>query len=64
MSSGASASARRADFFRLVCVFAHRLEAELARDQLDLVEVETLVDRDHQPEILERERDDLRRRQS
>ena len=34
---------------------AHGLEAELAGDQLDLVEVEALVDGDHQPEILERE---------
>ena len=39
-----------------------RSEAELPGDQLDLVEVESLVDGDHQPEVLERERDDLRRR--
>lgn len=45
----------------LVRVFTNGLEAELARDQLDLVEVESLVDRHHQAEILERERDDLRR---
>ena len=48
-------------FFRLIRVFANGLEAELAGDQLDLVEVETLVDGDHQPEILEREGDDLGR---
>ena len=47
---------------RLILVFANGLEAELAGDQLDLVEVEALIDRDHQPEILERERDDLGRR--
>ena len=43
----------------LVLVLAHRLEAELGGDQLDLVEVEALVDRDHQPEVLEGEPDDL-----
>ncbi len=37
-----------ADFLRLVLVLAHRLETELAGDQLDLVEVESLVDGDHQ----------------
>ena len=42
-----------------VLLFLHRLESELAGDQLDLVEVETLVDGDHQAEILEREADDL-----
>ena len=51
-----------ADFLGLVLVLAHRLEAELAGDQLDLVEVEALIDGDHQAEILEREADDLRRR--
>ena len=44
-----------------VLLFAHRLEAEFASDQLDLIEVESLVDRDHEPEVLEREADDLRR---
>ena len=47
---------------RGVLLFAHRLEAELAGDQLDLVEVEALIDRDHQPQILEGERHDLGRR--
>src|SRR4029077_13594902 len=32
---------------------------EFAGDQLDLVEVEALIDGDHQPEVLEREPDDL-----
>ena len=45
-----------------VFLFLLRVEAELARDELDLVEVEALIDRDHQPEILERERHDLRGR--
>ncbi len=45
-----------------VLFLAHRLEAELARDQLDLVEVEALVDGHHQPEVLEGEGDDLARR--
>jgi hypothetical protein len=38
-----------------VLLLAHGLEAELARDQLDLIEVEALVDGDHQPQVLERE---------
>src|SRR6185437_7918777 len=42
--------------------FTHRLESELARDELDLIEVEALIDRDHQSEILHREGDDLRGR--
>ena len=42
-----------------VFLFLHGLEAELAGDQLDLVEVETLVDGDHQPEMLECEADDF-----
>ena len=46
---------------RGVLVLAHRLEAELAGDELDLIEVEPLVDRHHQAQILERELDDLRR---
>src|SRR5712691_9077707 len=37
----------------------HCLEAEFAGDQFDLVEVEPLIDGDHQPEVLEREPDDL-----
>ena len=36
-----------------------RLESELARDQLDLIEIKPLVDGDHQPEVLESETDDL-----
>ena len=51
----------RAAFLGLIRVFANGLEAELAGDQFDLVEVEALVDRDHQSEVLERERDDLGR---
>ena len=47
------------DIGGLVFLLAHGLEAELAGDQLDLIEVESLVDRDHQPEVLEREADDL-----
>ena len=35
-------------FLGLIRVFAHRLEAELAGDELDLVEVEALIDGDHQ----------------
>jgi hypothetical protein len=48
---------------RLGFVFGltHRTETEFARDQLDLVEVKTLVDGHHEAEILERERDDLGR---
>jgi hypothetical protein len=42
-----------------VLALAHGLEAEGARDQLDLVEVEPLVHRDHQPQLLERELDNL-----
>jgi hypothetical protein len=45
-----------------VLLLAHRLEAELARDQLDLVEVEALVDGDHDAQVLEREAHDLGRR--
>src|SRR5204862_4929854 len=46
---------------RRVLLLANRLEAELTGDQLDLIEVESLVDRHHEPKILEREADDLRR---
>ena len=35
-------------------------EAELARDQFDLVEVESLIDGHHQAEVLEGERNDVR----
>ncbi len=42
-----------------VLLLLHRLEAELGGDQLDLVEVEPLVHRDHQAQLLERELDDL-----
>ena len=45
-----------------VLLLAHRLEPEFAGDQLDLVEIESLVDGHHQAEVLERERDDLRGR--
>ena len=58
--SGASATVSTAD--AAYSSSRTRLEAELARDQLDLVEVEALIDGDHQAEILERERDDLRGR--
>ena len=44
-----------------VLIFAHRLEAERRGDQLDLVEVEPLVHRDHEAQLLERELDDLGR---
>ncbi len=44
-----------------VLLLANGLEAELTSDQLDLIEVESLIDRDHEAEILEREADDLRR---
>ena len=53
---------RRARFVGLIRVFANGLEAEFAGDELDLIEVESLVDRDHQAQFLEGERDDLRRR--
>ena len=46
---------------RRVLRFAYGLEAELTSDQLDLIEVHSLVDRHHEPEVLERETDDLRR---
>ena len=42
-----------------VFVLADGLEAKLARDKLDLIEVKTLVDGDHQPKVLESERDNL-----
>src|SRR5688500_5790040 len=45
-----------------VLLFLDRLESELASNELDLIEVETLVDRYHQAEILERESNDLHRR--
>jgi len=43
-----------------VLLFALGREAELFEEQLDLVEVEPLIDRDHQPEVLERGADDRR----
>src|SRR5690606_36456320 len=43
-----------------VLLLTDRLEAELVEQQLDLVEVEALIDGDHQPEVLESGRDDLR----
>ena len=52
---------RRQGFLGDVLVLAHRLESELAGDQLDLIEIEPLVDGDHHAEVLERERDDLGR---
>jgi hypothetical protein len=42
-----------------VFILPHRLESEGRRDQLDLVEVQPLVHRHHQPQLLERELDDL-----
>ena len=47
---------------RDVLLLAHRLEAERRSDQLDHVEVEALVDRDHLAELFEGERHDLGRR--
>ena len=44
---------------RRVLLLAYRLEAKFARDQLDLVEVQALVDRDHEAQLFEREGDDL-----
>ena len=44
---------------RGVLLLANGLEAELTSDQLDLVEVESLIDRDHQAKVLERKPDDL-----
>src|SRR4030081_2182833 len=44
-----------------VLLLLHGLEAELAGNQLDLVEVEALVDRHHESEVLERKADDLNR---
>ena len=44
----------------MIGVFTNGLEAELTSDQLDLVEVESLIDGDHETEILEGERNDLR----
>src|SRR5690606_23155941 len=45
-----------------VLLLTHRLIAELVHQQFDLVEVEPLVDGDHQPEVLEGGGDDLRGR--
>src|SRR5207249_2465962 len=42
-----------------VFLFAHRLEPERGRDQLDHIEVEPLVDRHHLPQLFEGESDDL-----
>src|SRR4051812_46509026 len=53
----------RERIFRLVLVLAHRLETEFAGDELDLIEVEALIDGDHQSHVLEREADDFRRGQ-
>ena len=50
---------RRQGFLGDVLVLAHRLESELAGDQLDLIEIEPLVDGDHQSHVLERESDDF-----
>src|SRR5690606_14125201 len=47
---------------RAILLLADRLVAELVEEQLDLVEVQALVDRDHETEVLERARHDLRRR--
>jgi hypothetical protein len=44
---------------RRVFLFAHGLEPERGRDELDHVEVEPLVDRHHLAELFERERHDL-----
>ena len=45
-----------------IFLFANRLEPELRRDQFDLVEVEPLVHGDHHAHFLERELDNLGRR--
>ncbi len=45
--------------FRRVLVFLDCLEAEGGGDQLDLVEVEPLIHRHHQAQLLEGELDDL-----
>ncbi len=45
--------------FGAVLLLLHRLEPELAGDELDLVEVEPLVHRHHQAQFLERKLDDL-----
>ena len=42
-----------------IVAFLHSLESEFAGDQFDLIEVETLIDGDHQPKCLERKADDL-----
>src|SRR6185437_8067167 len=42
-----------------VLVLEHGLETEFASDQLDLTEVESLIDRDHEAEVLECEANDL-----
>src|SRR5205814_2068195 len=42
-----------------VFLLLHCLETEFAGDELDLIEVEALVDGDHQPEVLEGKADDL-----
>ena len=44
-----------------VFLFFDSLETELPGDELDLVEVQALIDGDHQPQVLEREPDDLDR---
>ena len=43
----------------LVRFLTYRLETELITDHLDLIEIESLVDRHHQAEVLEGRRDDL-----
>src|SRR5579884_3106538 len=48
-----------AGLVRLIFALANGLEAELAGNELDLVEVEALVDGHHQSEILEGEGHDL-----
>ena len=44
---------------RRVVAFLDRLKTKLARDQLNLIEIETLIDGDHQEQRLECESDDL-----
>jgi hypothetical protein len=57
-SSGASSSSSDLG----VLLLAHRLEVELVQQELDLVEVQALVDGDHQAQVLEGRAHELARR--
>ena len=56
-SSGWSASSSIAS--AAATLLTNRLESEFARNQLDLIEVQALVDRHHHAQFLETERDDV-----